>query len=304
MGTAPDIVILGSLNMDFGLVVPDFPRPGETLLCDRIAVSPGGKGGNQAVAAARAGARVAFVGVVGDDANGSALIDFMRGENIATDAIFRADAPTGMAYVVVNGAGENTIVVAAGANQRVTSDHCTQAPSAPFYLAQLEVPVRTVEAFFARGRAEGATCVLNAAPACADAHGLFDLCDIIIVNESELESYAGYSLADAEAAIAAAMALLSRPGQSIIVTQGSRGILHVSSGGGRFSESHKVDVVDTTGAGDCFCGNLVARLAQGASQEQAISRASAAAALSVSREGAAFGMPYGRDTDTFLSHAF
>lgn len=299
-----DVAVLGSINTDFAFSVEEFPLPGETLLSSGMQISPGGKGANQAIASARMGARVAMVGAVGGDDRGVELLGNLVENTVNVDRVAKhPTASTGLATIFVKRGGENLIVVAQGANRLVDVAHVeADRPNAKYYLAQLETSLPAIQAFFAAARRANIRCVLNAAPASLDAKVLFRHCDIIIVNEPELSTYSGNPLGDAtlEAIGLAAKQLISHDDQTIIVTRGSKGAIAVRRGAKLVVAAHATAVTDTTGAGDCFCGTLVAALARGEPLGSAINRANAAAALAVRRSGAA-ALPTLAEVDTFLS---
>jgi len=279
------VTVLGSINMDIVMQVETLPRPGETTLVTATAHHPGGKGANQAVAAARMGAKVAMLGAVGRDPFGDHLVDVLAGEGIETSTISRLDdEPTGTAHIAVDRAGENLILVTGGANRHVTIE---SAPGA-VHIAQLETPVAAVAPFLRAGK----FTILNAAPFVAEARALFALCDIVIVNQVELAGYAGSQDDDVPGT---ARSLLSRPGQAIIVTLGARGAVAVTSEAVSEVPAIRADVVDTTGAGDCFCGVLAASIAAGLPLEDAMRRAVRAAALAVGKAGAIPSLPFAKD---------
>ncbi|WP_425231076.1 ribokinase [Sphingomonas sp.] len=283
------VAVLGSVNMDVVVAVARFPEPGETISAAAVTRHPGGKGANQAVAAARAGAAVRLIGAVGDDADGRALMGMLQAEGIDADDVRVVDAPTGVAYILVDAAGENQIVVASGANALVGTPPPVRAA---VLLAQLESPVEAVLTFFA-ARPPGATTVLNAAPFRPDAVRCLASADVVIVNETELAGFGGCETApwSPEQVAALARTLLTRPGQRIIVTRGAAGSVTVDRGGVLLSPGVAASVVDTTGAGDCFCGYLCAGLAAGTPLAPSLAVAHAAAALAVGRAGAAPSMP-------------
>ncbi len=303
-GNAFDVAVLGSINTDFAFGVEDFPKPGETLLSKGMKSSPGGKGSNQAVACSRMGATVAMLGATGDDERGRYLGQFLTDNGVDISRVAtRNEAPTGLAAILVNSEGENLIVVDQGANTLVDAEQISAAlPGATYYLAQLETPSAAVAAFFIAGRKQGGRCVLNAAPANLPAKTLFTLCDVIILNEPELAAYSGRQIDDASVETIGAIAkdLLSHDEQTMIVTRGKRGAVAVRRGAKLVVEAHAGDAADTTGAGDCFCGTLVAALAAGVPLGAAINRANAAAALAVRRSGAANALPDAAEVDAFL----
>ena len=271
-----DVCVVGSVNLDLVATVERLPGPGETVAGNTFAEYDGGKGLNQAVAAARAGARVAMVGMVGDDDAGRRLLTTMRAESIDTSAIDVSQQPTGRALIGVAADGENSIIVVGGANLDVTA---ARVPAARVVLAQLEVPVDAVERAFGHARAVGATTVLNPAPARALPGSLLELCDIVIPNQHEIDLLGGVEH------------LLDLGVSTVVVTLGAQGA-HVHQRSTRWHvEPVPVDPIDTTGAGDTFCGSLCARLAAGEPLDAALRYAAAAAALSTTRHGAVPSIP-------------
>ena len=283
------VVVIGSANMDIVFALDRAPSPGETVLAHSAALYPGGKGLNQAVAAARAGAPTAFVGALGIDDHGDALAGVLSAEGIGADLVQRSTAPTGQAFIVVDGKGENTIIVASGANAtmlNLTSEARVVIAEAAVLLMQLELPLPIVLEAAAAARSAGTTVMLNAAPAQKLPDELLDHLDYLIVNEHEACLVAGDDDLDrASSALAARVPWL-------IVTLGSEGsVLFVDScEAGRVAAS-VVTAVDTTGAGDTYCGAFAAAIAQGRELTAAASFASAAAALSVQALGAVPSIP-------------
>jgi ribokinase len=279
------VCVLGSINLDIVCRVAELPRPGETIMALDVRRFPGGKGANQAVASARWGAQTAMIGAVGRDEAGEELLEHLSFAGVDTSGIQRlADAPTGTAHINVSATGENMIVVVSGANRAVSPEQIIshELQTHRVVLAQLETPVEAIAALFAE--AEGATKILNAAPALDEAKGLFPLADILVVNQSELGRYAGERHSDVATT---ARNLISRPDQTVIVTLGARGAMAVDAHEAISVKGHPVDVVDTTGAGDCFCGILAACLDEGLGLPEALLRANRAAAVSTCRPGAA-----------------
>ncbi len=250
----------------------------------------GGKGANQAVAAARAGAPTRLLGCVGQDDSGAWLLAYLAGAGVDTSAVV-ADpvTSTGQAFITIDDASENTIVVAGGANAAWRGpDEMAAAIGAPrVLLAQLELDLDVVAAALAACGPDTLR-ILNAAPATPKAAALFPACDLLIVNETELSVYAGASSTDFEAA---ARRLLTGRLQSVIVTLGSAGVLTIDADGATHIPPHAVTAVDTVGAGDCFCGFVAAGLARGRPLSDAARQANVAAALAVARPGAAEAMP-------------
>lgn len=298
------VLVFGSLNMDVVFKCDQMPKPGETVLCPSYTTGPGGKGLNQAVAARRAGSEVHLVGAIGSDGYGSEMERFLVSEGISCDELQKIqDAATGIAHIAVDHAGENSIIVASGANGAITG-WCGTDKQAAVWLAQLELSPAAVAEFFRVGRSLGAICMLNAAPAIAAGTELFPLCDIIVVNEHELADYAGGAcdpdLPDSLSQAAGKVADLER--QVLIVTLGARGTQVFGSSGTYFVPAMKVTPCDTTGAGDCFCGVLADGLASGLEVVDAVRRANAAAAIGVQREGAALAMPLASEIAVFQSN--
>lgn len=299
---ASDVVVLGSVNQDTVLRVAAMPRPGETIASSGLTRGLGGKGGNQAIAAARAGAVVALIGAVGDDAAGREALATLGADLDVTGLAVRAGQATGAATVLVADDGENMIVVAAGANATVGEEEIAAAPlSARVALAQLETPFGTVRRFCARARAAGALVMLNAAPASREVPALLADVDILVVNETELALVAAEAVPeDADAAVRLARSLIAREGQTVIVTLGAAGAVAVTREGTTKVPAAPATVIDTTGAGDCFCGVLAASLAAGLGLAEAMRRGASAAAILVGRPGAADQMPTAAEIDATL----
>ena len=287
----PDIVtVIGSINIDHTITVDRFPRPGETLLGISVTTSTGGKGANQAVAASKAGARVTMIGAVGDDSSGRDAIAQLRQAGIDTRQIAQsAVAPTGTAWITV-AAGENTIIVASGANDTMSP---VEPPAhADVVLCQLEIPLAVVEHVGARTEA---LFMLNAAPSRALPDTLLAHCDVLIVNEHELAEVAGVPApdpADAQAVVAASRRILERGAKAVVVTLGRLGALLCTGAGHMTVAAPPVaKVVDTTGAGDAFCGVFAARVAAGDAMSEALRWGVAAGSLSVGKATAQASYP-------------
>jgi ribokinase len=286
-----DVVVVGSANLDLVATTPRLPAPGETIIGTSYSEFAGGKGLNQAIAASRAGARTALVGCVGQDGAATHLLDVATRDGVDTSQVARApDLPTGRAVIMVDDRGENSIVVVPGANAATTGHGM---PPGKVVLAQLEAPVDAVVGAFTAARAAGSTTVLNPAPAAALPRKLVALTDVLIPNEHE-------------AAQVGDIAELHAAGvQTIVVTLGSRGVA-VSTLRGGSAESWKlpaipVDAIDTTGAGDAFCGCLAAGLAAGVELDGALRRAVAAGALATTGSGAVPSLPTAERIDEILS---
>jgi ribokinase len=290
------VFVAGSINMDVVATADRHPRIGETIAGKRVLYFPGGKGANQAVAAAKLGAATTLVGRVGTDAFGQELKAFLAAQRV--DLRFVKDTPqthTGTAIITVADA-DNTIVVVPGANALVTAEDVgAPAPAkGDIAVSQFEIPLTTVSIFFKRARAAGATTILNPAPALAFDAELLDLVDILILNETELGLLAKTELRDSDEParfIEAARALQGDRHMVVCVTLGKRGAIALVNGPPVVVEGRAVTAVDTTGAGDCFVGAVAARLAAGKSIRDALSYANIAASICVQRMGAAPSMP-------------
>jgi ribokinase len=287
--THDGVTIVGSANLDVVFTVERVPGPGETLLAESAARYPGGKGLNQAVAAARAGAATCFVGAVGNDDAGQVLRSTMSDAAIDTEFLRTDDAETGQAFIVVDRSGENTIIVASGANASVvelTGDERAQLERSAVVLMQLELPLAAVSEAARVAHYAGTTVMVNAAPAMVLSAELLAEIDVLIVNEHEATIVG--AIDDVPAASAALAALVPR----LIVTLGAKGSVLYESGIEKARiASPKVVAVDTTGAGDTFCGAFAAGIAAGRTFEAAATFASMAAALSVQRLGAVPSIP-------------
>jgi ribokinase len=273
-----DVCVVGSANLDLVAGAPRIPGPGETVLGYDYAEHPGGKGLNQAVAAARSGASVAFVGALGRDAAGERLAQVLALDGIDASSVERVDVPTGRAVIVVDAAGENSIVVVPGANSSVAAPD--PMPPAKVVLCQLEVPLEVVTDTLCRARAAGARTVLNPAPAAHLPDELVAACDVIVPNEHEVELLGGPA------------ALLAGGCQAVVVTRGGAGVDVHTADGCVHVGAFPVEVVDTTGAGDAFCGSLAARLAAGEPLDRAVRWAAAAGALATTLAGAVPAQPH------------
>lgn len=272
-----DVCVVGSANLDLVATTPRIPAPGETLLGTGYAEHAGGKGLNQAVAAARSGAHVVFVGCVGDDDAGRRMAAVLAGDGIDAAGLTVGSSPTGRALIIVDDGGENSIVVVPGANHDLTLPE--PMPTASVVLCQLEVPIDQVGRALAGGRRAGATTILNPAPAASLGADLLSSCDIVVPNEHEVELLGGVD------------SLLAAGCRAVVVTRGGAGVDLHTADGVEHCPPFVVDVVDTTGAGDAFCGALAARLGAGDSLRVAVRWAAAAGALATTVVGAVPSQP-------------
>ncbi len=302
----PHIVVVGSSNMDLVVKSARIPVPGETILGGDFLMVPGGKGANQAVAAAKLGARVHFVARLGNDLFGrKSLENFRLGGLDATYVSLTSDAPSGVALITVDEAGNNAIVVAPGANARLSPDDVRRAEaeirSAGAVVAQLEVPLATVQCAAEIACKAGVPFLLNPAPAQPLDESLLSKAAVLTPNESEAQILTGIEVVDEDSARKAARKLLDAGAKAVIVTMGARGFLLAEDGATEFVPAMKVKAVDATAAGDAFMGSLAVGLAQGQSLREAALFANRVAAFSVTRLGAQTSMPTRQELDEFIA---
>ncbi|HEU4720607.1 MAG TPA: ribokinase [Gemmatimonadaceae bacterium] len=295
--TAPRIVVVGSSNTDMVVRVPALPHPGETVLGGTFFTARGGKGANQAVAAARAGGSVAMIACLGDDAFGDETLSALAAEGIAVEAIRRVAAtPSGVALILVDDRGENCIAVASGANALLGPDdvaRCAELLAADgVLLVQLEIPLETVIAAARAARRAGARVILNPAPARELPDELLGLVSVLTPNESEAEHLAGIPVHGERGLERAASALLARGVGAVVVTLGAAGAYVATAEDRETIRGWSVEARDTTGAGDVFNGALAVALAEGQPVRDAVRFANAAAAISVTRDGAQPAAPF------------
>lgn len=312
------LIVLGSVNADHVLQVPSFPRPGETLIGGNYQVIPGGKGANQAVAAARLNADIGFIACVGDDPFGINIRQDFAKDGINIDGVIVAEnTPTGIAMIQVSATGENSICLSAEANNKLTCDqiepHLEKIRSAKYLLTQLETPIEGIEYAAKVAKESGTRVILNPAPARPLSDSLLACVDVITPNETEAEVLTGITVTDNESAHQAALALHAKGIETVMITLGAKGVW-VSHGGqgneggqgnkngkGELIAGFRVEATDTTAAGDTFNGALVTGLLEDMPLERAIKFAHAAAAISVTRFGAQTSIPSRSETDTFLA---
>ncbi len=291
------IVVLGSTNTDMVVKAARIPAPGETILGGRFLMNPGGKGANQAVAAARLGGDVAFIAKVGDDLFGREAKTLFAKEGICTDYVLTdRSEPSGVALIMVDAKGENCISVASGANAMLLPEDIEAArgeiEKAGTLLMQLETPVETVLCAAQWAAAKGVSVVLNPAPACQLPDALLKCLSMITPNETEAELLTGVKVSDEASAARAAKTLCAKGVKRVVITLGAKGAFVYSDGEGRIVPAVKVKAVDTTAAGDVFNGALAVALTEDRPLAVAVSFAVKAAAVSVTRMGAQASAPY------------
>ncbi|MBS6390496.1 MAG: ribokinase [Enterobacter sp.] len=306
MKTAGNLVVLGSINADHILNLETFPTPGETVTGNQYQVAFGGKGANQAVAAGRSGANIAFIACTGDDDTGERVRKQLASDNIDIAPVsVVAGESTGVALIFVNAEGENVIGIHAGANAALTTERVEAQrgiiAGAEALLMQLESPVESVLAAAKIAHVNHTSVVLNPAPARVLSDELLALVDIITPNETEAEKLTGIRVENDDDAARAAFALHEKGIGTVIITLGSRGVWASVNGEGRRVPGFKVKAIDTIAAGDTFNGALVTALLEGKAMDDAIRFAHAAAAIAVTRKGAQPSVPWRKEIDEFLS---
>ena len=295
MRNPPRVTVLGSLNIDISVTVPRLPEPGATVLGSAARFTPGGKGANQAVAAARLGAAVRMTGCVGDDDFGRRLLAALREEGVDHQGVrVTADAPTGLAMISVDTAGENMITVASGANHQVGDQQVAAATGhGDILVICAEIPVPAIKAALIKAaEPRAASCVLNLAPVPPDAAAIVAAgVDWLVVNETEAAAVLGRPVGGLAEAGQAAAALITAGARHAVVTAGAHGAALAGPDATGTISAFRVDAVDTVGAGDTFVGALAVALAAGIPAAAAVRAASAAAATAATRPGAQAGMP-------------
>lgn len=296
------ILVAGSANLDFVVLVHHVPAPGETVLGRSLQTYPGGKGANQAIACARAGgADTRMLLALGSDAYALPVEASLREAGVALHVLRSTDQPTGTAFIGLADDAENAIIVAPGANAALRAEDLPSLDRVSHLLLQLETPLATVAAFARQARAAGVRVVLNAAPAQSLPADLLANIDLLIVNEAELGVVAGDPGADGDDDLAARLARVAVP--TVIVTLGALGCVARTGATMLHQPGFAVEPLDTTAAGDTFCGALVAAISQGDALAQALRRACAAAALACTRMGAQPSIPLRAEVDAFLDRA-
>ncbi|MBD9645685.1 ribokinase [Pantoea sp. PNT02] len=305
MTTSAKLAVLGSINADHILNLAHFPRPGETVIGKQYHIAFGGKGANQAVAAGRAGADIAFIACVGADDIGERIRQQLQQDRIDTAPVETvADESTGVAMIFVNGEGENNIGIYSGANAALTparvAQHQQVIADADALLMQLESPLESVLAAAKIARAQQTQVILNPAPATALSDELLALIDIITPNETEAEILTGIAVKSDEDAARAAAALHAKGIATVLITLGRRGVWLSEQGNGVRIPGFSVQAIDTIAAGDTFNGAFITARLEGVAMHDAVRFAHAAAAIAVTRPGAQPSVPWRTEIDAFL----
>lgn len=297
-----DIIVIGSLNADLVVKSPRFPQPGETISGEDLQIIPGGKGANQAVAAARQGVGVAMVGRVGSDSFGPFLLENLKSNQVNTSHVLVDESATGTAIIVVDANGQNSIVLSPGANGKVMPADVDSASflNAKLLLLQLEIPTPTVLRAAQKARENGLTVILNPAPAKSLPAEFLANVDILIPNESELALLTNLPVNDTSSAEVAAKELLKLGIKTVIVTLDSKGALLVTSTQVTHIDAYKVSVVDTTAAGDAFIGGFASAMLSGSSLEESVRYGCACGALATTKFGAQPSLPTKEETARFI----
>ena len=303
MDTMADIIVIGSLNADLVVRTPRFPAPGETISGEDLAIIPGGKGANQAVAAARQGASVAMVGRVGGDSFAPTLIQNLQNNHVDTTRVKTDESATGTAIIVVDANGQNSIVLSPGANGKVTPADVDAVSflDTHMLLLQLEIPLETVIHAASLAHQNGLRVILNPAPAQPLPDSLLADVDVLVPNESELRLLSGQPVRDIPSAKPAAQTLLAKGVKTVIVTLGANGALLVTGEQSKHIPTFKVDVVDTTAAGDAFIGGLAAALLKGKPLEEDVLHGNASGALAATKFGAQPSLPTAEEVNHLIS---
>lgn len=303
-GERPGILVLGGINMDLVTVTPRFPGPGETVVGSRFLTYPGGKGANQAVAAARMGGKVFMVGRVGTDIFGTQLVDALTRSGVDCSAVGYSNANSGIAVINIDDSAQNRIIQVLGANDTCGEAEAYQVdrllPQVSTVLLQLEVSIDLSLQVARSAAAQGKTVILDPSPVRPLPAEFYSRCTLITPNETDAEALVGFPVVDRASAAQAAGELLGQGVKSVIVKLGEQGAYYATAGGGEHVSTFQVDAVDSVGAGDAFNGALAVALAEGKDLREATLVASACGALSVTRYGAQDSMPTREEVEQLL----
>lgn len=300
-----NILVVGSINMDIVNRVVNHPLPGETIKGVETSYSPGGKGANQAVAASLAGGQVTMLGAVGTDPFSKELLDSLAKSQVNTNELIKKEGTSGMAFITVDGAGENTIILSEGSNGKLSikdvEERLHLLDEADLLLLQNEIPLETTLFVLKEAERRQVQTYFNPAPALEIPLDAFPLIDFLILNETEIEVVTGIAIKTEEAKERAMNWLMDHGVKAVILTLGEKGSHYHSRTEGRIiTPGFKVNAVDTTAAGDTFIGSFAAAKASGKKTKEALLFATAASALTVTRHGAQNSIPFKNEIDTFL----
>ena len=297
------ICVIGSLNMDLVVNVENMPKKGQTLIGSDFKEVPGGKGANQAVAMARLGGDVTMIGKVGTDSFGQTLIDALKNDNVDTTYVHKENGPTGVAMITVDKNAENAIVVAPGANFKVSKNDIDKNIEAikesDIVVVQLETPLDTIKYTLKKAKEFGKYTILNPAPAVKLEDSIIENVDLLTPNETELEILSGVSINNEDDILDAAKTMIEKGVKELIVTLGSKGSLYINKDKSMFKKSYKVEAVDTTAAGDSYTGALSVAFSKNEDIETAMDFASIVGALCVTKEGAQSSLPTLEEVNKF-----
>ena len=297
------ILVIGSINMDLVVKVERMPKAGDTVLGTDVENFAGGKGANQAVAAAKTGGSVSMMAKLGNDSYGKELLLGLEDVGIDTGLVETEIGSSGIAFITIDAKGENMIVVSSGANRKITIQDLGKINFSEykFLVLQLEIPLNVVKKSLEIAKANHLKTILNVAPAQILDEETIKNTDFLILNEGEAALLANKDVFDKETAIAAAKSLIVDGAKSVIVTLGADGLIWQSPESSGSLDAHKVNVVDTTAAGDCFCGALAVALSENKTLKQALEFANAAAALATTKKGAQPSLPSRAEIEKFLA---
>ncbi len=300
---AGEVTVFGSVNLDLIAQVPHLPAPGETVTGGTFFSAPGGKGANQALAAARAGAAASLVGAVGEDAFADQALSLLREEEVDLTGLYRLPQPTGTALILVDEAGENVIAVASGANYALTAEALANLPPPAdgLVLSQLEMDLEATAAYLAKAKEAGCKVVLNLAPFRPEAADLLAEANLLIMNEGEALALARVLDLTERPAEELCPAVSEQTSTDVVITLGAKGMVAQVNGQVLHLPAYRVDVLDSVGAGDAFCGYLAQAMAESGSLDaDALRFASAAGALTCTRPGAQTAIPLRTEVEELL----
>lgn len=290
-----NICVIGSLNMDLVVNVEKMPKAGQTLLGSNFKEVPGGKGANQAVAMARLNGNVTMIGKVGNDSFGETLVNSLKKDNINTNYIQVEEGPSGVALITVDKNAQNSIVVAPGANYKLTKEDIDKnidaIKNSDIVVVQLETPLETIKYALKKAKELGKYTILNPAPAVVLEDEIIENVDLLTPNETELEIISQKSISNEDDINECAQIMINKGVKELIVTLGSKGSLYINKETSMFKKAYKVEAIDTTAAGDSYTGALAVAIANGKDMEYAMDFASKVGALSVMKEGAQSSLP-------------